>query len=115
MWESELEPSVLFLIHLFLGFEPQRVGRLPCTRPAQVQFVSTRPRKGWSNSTAGRAFALHAANPGSIPPSLSESPASYRASPASYMAEPGKIFDMPKTVTASLTMETLLVPARANQ
>ena len=40
--------------------------------------------------SVGRAFALHAADPGSIFLSLSESPASYREYPAQ-MAEPGKL------------------------
>ena len=41
-------------------------------------------------STAGRMFALQAADLGSIPPSLSESPASYREYPV-HTAEPGKL------------------------
>ena len=44
----------------------------------------------WSDSTVGSAFALHVADPGSIPLSLSENPASYREYPAR-MAEPGKL------------------------
>ena len=44
----------------------------------------------WSDSTAGRAFSLYAADLGSIPPSLLESLASYREYPA-HMAEPGKL------------------------
>ena len=43
-----------------------------------------------SDSTAGRAFALLAANWGSIPPSPLVGPASYREYPTS-MAEPGKL------------------------
>ena len=70
------------------------------------------------HSTVGRAFALHAADPVLILPLLLESPASYWKYPAR-TAEPGKllvaIFDMPKTVTTSLSMEMLLVPARAKR
>ena len=69
------------------------------------------------NSTVGRAFALHKTNPGSIPPSLSESPASYREYPAR-TAEPDKlpmVYSICQKTVTSLTMETLLVPTRANR
>ena len=45
---------------------------------------------GWSESTAGRAFALHAANLDSIPLPLSERPAIYQKYLA-HTAEPGKL------------------------
>ena len=62
-------------------------------------------------------FALHATDLGSIPPSLSESPASYREYRAR-TAEPGKLpvacWIMPKTVTISLTMRDV-TGARSNK
>ena len=72
---------------------------------------------GWSNSTAGRAFALHAADPGLIPPSLSESPASYREYPDAQqsLASSPWCIRYARNSNTSLTMETLLVPTQANQ
>ena len=43
------------------------------TRGAEDIYI----HMGCSDSSEGRAFALNAADQGSIPPSLSESPASY--------------------------------------
>ena len=97
---------------------PPRARQMPyplyyCSIPCLLHLVWS----GGSYSTAGRAFALHTANLGSIPPPLSESLASYWEYLAQYLPRawqaPRGVFNMPKIVT-SLTTETLLVPAQAN-
>ena len=46
-----------------------------CSRNSKILII--RVWRDWSDSIAGRAFALHVADPGSIPLSLLESLASY--------------------------------------